>query len=795
VLDAEEALQQAQDAARRSLQQARSETDAAAGTADDARDAAQRLRVAFDAVTRGRPPADTGTRADDAIQALRAAHARVDAARAELHGAFPAAREKVTRAAQDQARDPRFREALIWQNRRAVATGLDKFLQANPAAMRAPDRKHEMFIASYLHRYCLKNDTIGFFGPVGWARWDAAQDQAVRLEPGAQLLDRRGVYFELWPIDALAERLASDPRLRPWAAPRRFGFVRVEGSRAKSPLNGEHELTKALELVLRACDGETPACELAARLTGSDPDALPDEAAVFGALETLVAKHLVTWTFELGVPWKPERALRAKLDAVADPELRAEAQTPLARLESARDAVAAAAGRPAELERALDELGRVFTEITGAAATRRAGEMYAGRSIVFEDCRRAGKVSLGRPILEDLGPALSLVLDSARWLTCEIARGYDAAFREVYAKLSAAQRTARVPFADFWFRVQRLLLGTTGRPFDVAGAEARRRWQEILAYEGDPRRVQFESATLRSRAASAFAAPASGWSAGRQHSPDLMLCAASADAIGRGEYLAVLGEIHAMINSMDISAAIEQHPASDELVAAQTADHPEPFVAIRDAEGDSTRAVPWLTRGQLVSLSAGLESPMAPPERTLALADLVIHDEAGTLVVSTLDGRWKLTAMELFGPRVGELARDELEFGSDGPHAPRIAIDRLVIRRESWRVPASELLFAETSNDEDAMLGANRWARALGLPKAVFVRSPRELKPVCVRFDSPVSVRIFAKMVRQLREQDGGDQTLSVTEMLPGPDELWLRDAEGDAYTCELRLVAVDRRR
>ncbi len=64
--------------------------------------------------------------------------------------------------------DPRFREALTWQN-----PGLAQFLRdhdAGPdAARRSKQRQRELVIANYLQRYCLKNDTIGFFGPVGWA--------------------------------------------------------------------------------------------------------------------------------------------------------------------------------------------------------------------------------------------------------------------------------------------------------------------------------------------------------------------------------------------------------------------------------------------------------------------------------------------------------------------------------------------------------------------------------------------------------------------------------------------------
>jgi hypothetical protein len=33
----------------------------------------------------------------------------------------------------------------------------------------AQTRRWVLVIANYLQRYCLKNDTIGFYGPVGWA--------------------------------------------------------------------------------------------------------------------------------------------------------------------------------------------------------------------------------------------------------------------------------------------------------------------------------------------------------------------------------------------------------------------------------------------------------------------------------------------------------------------------------------------------------------------------------------------------------------------------------------------------
>ena len=45
-----------------------------------------------------------------------------------------------------------------------------------------------------------------------------------------------------------------------------------------------------------------------------------------------------------------------------------------------------------------------------------------------------------------------------------------------------------------------------------------------------------------------------------------------------------------------------------------------------------------------------------------------------------------------------------------------------------------------------------------------------------------------AKLIRLARQA----KTISVSEMLPGPDGLWLGDSAGRRYVSELRLLAVD---
>jgi hypothetical protein len=51
---------------------------------------------------------------------------------------------------------------------------------------------------------------------------------------------------------------------------------------------------------------------------------------------------------------------------------------------------------------------------------------------------------------------------------------------------------------------------------------------------------------------------------------------------------------------------------------------------------------------------------------------------------------------------------------------------------------------------------------------------------------------MLANAIRRLTQTDGGAERLvQLSEMLPGFEHLWLRDAEGRGYTAELRLTAV----
>jgi len=100
--------------------------------------------------------------------------------------------------------------------------------------------------------------------------------------------------------------------------------------------------------------------------------------------------------------------------------------------------------------------------------------------------------------------------------------------------------------------------------------------------------------------------------------------------------------------------------------------------------------------------------------------------------------------------------------------------------------------FAFEKDEAYRFLEARRWSALHCMPRFIFIKSPVEMKPLFVDLDSPVLVNLFAKMVRQASAKAPPDELIAVTEMLPRPDQAWLPDAEGNRYTSELRMVAVD---
>lgn len=716
----------------------------------------------------GFPIEDVLALAEPGLASLARLAAENPVARPSFDAAWPEARARQRALVRAIAAAPRFREAVTWQNRQAVATGLDSLLR-HPERDDSRARKKELLVVSYLQRYAAKCETIGFFGPVGWGRWTDAPG-TIDARPAAELLDARQTFFEPWVFEALIDSLGAEREVAEVMPLRLAGWVRL----ARGKIANDPEATADEGALASLVDGRRHARAIAKAARRRWPKRFTDEGAAIDGVFALVAKGVCLPALPMAIEHHPERRLAAIADRLESP-LRERLKDAVLQLVERLAGVRAAAGDDQALAQSLELLEATFTSLTGQAAKRNEGRAYAGRALVYEETRRAGRYALGEQLRSALSEPLALMLDVSRWFTSRVARGF---MRGVEKKFDALGG-GRIPLDLLWQETSPL--------FDAQPPAAVAREVEALQalfakaapIDESVREQRWSSAALRKALGRSLKPVGPAWPGARHHAPDVML------SVRNGELVPVLGELHVGVTPFTTLSVLAHCPVREELEALFTEDLAAPHVtpvpwedfarSTHDARlaKDSAR---WH-----VDLGFRFTSPL-PPSRVVRVAELVVSRERGQLVVKK--GAFRAPLLSVLERRMKLRAAGELHPFAWKAHRPRLWIDGVVVARESWREKTEGLAWA-SSDAPERFLGATAWAKARGFPRFVFVRSPAEVKPIYVDFESPLLVDLLCRFVR-------GAPEIVVSEMLPAPDELWLTSAEGQRFVCELRLLAVD---
>ena len=733
--------------------------------------------------------ADAANAASDPV-----ARDRAGCASAVYAAEFTAAVQRLSAALYDAARLPGLREAVAWQNRHALTTGIDAVVRHGraPGKRNAQGRQHQALVASYVQRYCAKNDTIGFFGPVGWAPIDDGPGVRITHAAPAFSLAARVTYLEGWAVQGLLARHSH--ALRPWLVPRRLPFSGVDGPLLRVPLAPPIPLTPAEEAVMRACDGIRDARGVVAEVLADPRSGLGDDAEALAVLARLADSNRLAWEVEVAPQdMRPEHSMRELLSRVTDDSIRGPAEAALDELTAAKDELAGAAGDPERVFVAMNNLETTFTQLAGLPPTRRAGEVYGGRTIAYEECLRGDTMRLGADVLDGLRAPLALVLDAARWFTAAVGALYAQHFEEAYRDRAAVRGTGVVPFADVWM----LLSEEMADPPRLIGPvmdTVRQRWSAILDLPADGRRVQLRAADLRQRVTAAFPAQPLPWPMAVHHSPDLMIAGADAAATGvRPSW--VLGEVHPSVVTIRYATWLAFHPDPDVLHAGMRHDLRGPAVWLAESGkigGTSTRLCNVLPSPGDLRLVFARDSFGYDPPATVAIGDCDLISSPTGLRVRRRDGTFERGLLAVVGDMIGTTSSHHFDLVPPGTHAPRVTIDDLVVSRETWRLPATEPAFADTTDESARYLQARAWAARHGMPRHVFLRFAGEKKPIYADLTSLASIDLISRSLRRSRRTVGPEATVNVAEMMPTPDQAWLTDAQGQHYTAELRMVAVD---
>jgi hypothetical protein len=725
----------------------------------------------------GARPFDASRTCDEALSP-RLAPLLTQARAAE--GALHALREvyggevlRVTALLQDRIREGRLREAIAWESLGALEA-IDKFLSRPPAELDRQKGRERCYRAlSYLQRLCVKNDSIGFFGPVSWGSF-TEDEPIVEFDHGDPVMARHEHYFEGWALNNVARLIAAERLARSWLPLRRLPSIAIIGNTVKLPMQPAAERGAAVTTALGLSDGGLCTHELIAELSERGL-ASPEEAAKL--VDSLETEGLLFRVAELPRSETAENALDAWLRRMPA-DVSAPHRQRLEKVEAARQRVTAACGDADAVRDALLGIQQEFETQTGQPGARGGGGFYEARCPVFQEGQRNMTIRLGRDVLRELRAPLGALLRVVRWYTQTIAVGVTDKVRAVLVRNGAPRVEALGVIMD--------VLGEIPAVVKAAAVEMRQRWHDAI----DP---LADGPTVDPRAACVaiderFPRLPISWELSRHASPDLMIAATDIESVRNGDYLLVLGELHVAVNTLLAGLHLGRDPRvlaewtrRDVKRAPLLGDWFDPAHSVRSVRPDDCYGASWIIPHH--RNTNWLNQQVVP------LATLYVQHLLDDGVIAHCDAsarEWGVP--DMFNPGLGEAAAHHFRLGDDAPHTERLRIGRLVVRRAQWVVPASDLGFIGEDQPWQRFAALRGWLLRTGVPRHVFVKVASEKKPIYFDFQSPLYGELFVRLVRKL--PDGAQVTIS--EMLPGPEQLWLRDAQANRYTAELRCVSVD---
>jgi Lantibiotic dehydratase, N terminus len=664
--------------------------------------------------------------------------------------------------------DQRLLEALWASSPGMYESGLRQLraAAAAPGAGRARTLRRQL--AGYLQRLCAKNETTSFFGPIEYA--DYAEPAAGRPRTGP--VRDRAPRIASWAVVSLADQVSADDTVRALLPVHRAPSVALRDGRvsvAGRPVAAPPEHVRLLGRLDEAPDCRQLARELGAPVTD-----------VLGTVDELRRRRLAVPA--LRPPATEIDALGWLCSALAGLPVPDDLRLLLERLRAIESELARASF---DRKRALlTEAEQRISAATGAPARRGGGEWYADRLVIREEC--VGPMTplhLGHRVQQqlraDLAPALDLLAGEA------VAR-HRALTAALLDRVPALRTGRPMPLLEL------LALDLDGLTVEPEPTPSRRWIEAQLAESGaggdkdgasrGPARVVIDPARLPRPELTAE--PLFG-------SPDVMFCTSDPAELLAGTAPLVLAESH---DSMILWGwALQLHPDADAVRAAGAE-------LLRAAVGPHrlgsmigtrrTKIVPFRFPGPAVD--AGGAEPDAIPiaEVSVRLVDGRLACVAGDGVPFLLHNGGLSSPVHnaLSPPRLVPVPlRAPGDAPGDPGHTPRITLGRTVLQRERWRLPPDELFpLGPAGHDEAELLAhAARTARRLGLPRRLFLIVPGERKPVMLDLRSPALLDLG-------RHLSAGREAVTVSEMLPGPDQLWLDGPDG-RHCSELRITVARR--
>jgi hypothetical protein len=653
---------------------------------------------------------------------------------------------------------------------------------------RKKERARERHLLLYLQRVAAKNDTLSEFGPSGWGVVDqSVTGVCLSPEPG---FSRRETFLERWTAHGAAAALNADPGIREELSPRLHPNGRVERNEFIFAETGEAAPLdpKAIELLGR-CDGDTPAWQL----------------GEIDWLEKLATQKMIRW--EVEVPALEPHAFEVLIEDIKRWRDNPVRQRWLATLEpiAALPAIFARAENNLARIKIMEEGRRRLLEL-GSARETSDRFLYSASNPIGEECFRECRFKISEQVLSQLTTDAEPWIDLWRDNYAFVASRVTAGLRNLLER--APTNNGAISLPAFLRHCQAVRMPLTGPAMvglaHLAFQEVKSAFQKRM--QNRPNADEWELTTedchfirrdFQYDRFDEFTYP----------SADLQLEAKSLEAIGRGEYRWILAELHppvALLHHGFYWSCPNKRLLAEALVQT-TLGHPSFHFGFFAADFTATTSVRMLDamKGATSFVAAERGNSrwrVIPP----AEIEVYINDQNGDVCLRRLETREYLGSFARAW--VIPLGFHPFLF-SRAPHLPRLRCGRVIVQRRSWTVTLEELGSGDyTGVSRDLVLAVERLRAEKNLPRYVYIR-PTELalrrsgaegrdkdtKPVFVDLESYLFLEIFHRWLSKSTE-------LEVTEMLPGPDDLFWQEPEskvtpgfGGRRSFELRTQIVPR--
>jgi Lantibiotic dehydratase, N terminus len=641
-------------------------------------------------------------------------------------------------------------------------------------------RERERHLLLYLQRIAAKNDTFSEFGPSAWGSTRSGEP-TLRFEsqPG---IYRRDVFLELWTAHALAAAINADNETFLHRCARLNPNGILIGHRLLFVDSGETvDLTAAEFKIVTRCDGRTPMVKLI-ELADAKLDSirgLLDKRILITALEVPALEPSAFQILRDDVAAWPQGPARQRWLPIADSLIKCAAD-----LAKASDAA-----------QRLKILSAARSQLSQLGAERKPGQrsLYAAVNPIAEECFRDCKFEISEAMLnevvDDAEPWIDFWRDNYAFVASRVAAGLRSLLEKVGKNalpLPAFLRacdTAKLPLTGPG------LVGLAVMAFQEVKAAFRERLKphaHLTDYELTTADCHVVRDNFSYQEFDEFTFP----------SADFQLAANSQDAILRGEYRWVVSELHPAAATLHhcMYWSCPDHAALSRALELNTLG--KPFFHFGFFAADFT-AHTTVRIFDALPQQAIFASPQRgnPHWRSVPPAHAEVYiDEQGDV------------ALRANGQYLGSFARNWIiplgfhpfQF-SLAPHTPRLHCGRAIVQRRTWTISAEEIGGGNFSGlSPGLVLAIERLRAAKDLPRFVYIRPTeqalrrsgaegrdKDTKPVFIDLESYLFLEIFHRWLSKSGE-------LEITEMLPTPDDLWWREADG-RRTFELRTLMVPR--